>query len=54
LRYCHATVLALRGETEVAKEWYNDALDGIKGEMADMERLKRNIENSLDQLNEEK
>ena len=49
----YATVLALRGETEIAKRWYNDALDGIKGEMADMERLKRNIETSLAELNEE-
>lgn len=48
----YATVLALSGETKVAKKWYNDALDGIKGEMADMERLKRNIERSLAELNE--
>lgn len=48
----YATVLALSGETEVAKKWYNDALDGIKREMADMEKLKRNIETSLAELNE--
>lgn len=47
----YATVLALSGETEVAKKWYKDALDGIKGEMADMETLRMNIERSLAELN---
>ena len=49
----YATVLSLRGETEIAKKWYNDALDGIKGEMADMETLRMNIEKSLAELNED-
>lgn len=49
----YATVLALRGETEFAKEWYNDALDGLIGEMADMETLRKNIEKSLAELNED-
>lgn len=49
----YATVLALRGETEFAKEWYNDALDGLIGEIADMETLRENIEKSLAELNED-
>lgn len=48
----YATVLALRGETEVAKKWYNDALERLVGKMADMKTLRENIEISLAGLNE--
>lgn len=48
----YATVLALSNETKIAKRWYNDALDGVKGEMAGIEKLRRNIETSLAELNE--
>lgn len=48
----YATVLALNNETKIAKRWYNDALDGVKGEMAGIEKLRRNIETSLAELNE--
>ncbi len=35
------------------EEWHNDALDGLIGEMADMETLIENIEKSLAGLNED-
>ena len=49
----YATVLALSNETKIAKRWYNDALDRIKREMADMETLRMNIERTLAELNED-